>query len=533
MFRATREMEKWRTRPIVTTATLAVIMALVWPGAIWWRKAHQPLKPLEVSLWYWHTPYHIEPAEAAQLHAIGVKQLFVLAGTFHSQHGAVHMIMPQQWEAAPSTLGIHLVFHFDATLIKDFEKLPVELISSAAGSDIANVSAEAEQHGVRVVGVQLDFDCPTRLLGRYGELMRRLRPALKHGVALSATALPTWYTSKNIELLMKHVDFLAPQYYEPEVPKTLDSAATISRLSLLEHGLRAAGSHSYPFYAGIPAYGHALLYNEQGSLLGMYHDIGIIGAMHQNALSLMRSLGVDRSGKPASAASYIGEDIYDFKATRADEEGHGLGYHLVYDLPTSELLRSHLAALTASRPRNCRGVILFRYPEAGELSTLPFQTIAAALNGRKAQPNLKVTISSTAAPWEVVESHRKVKRVPHDVTISVTNIGDAGTFIAKDAVMIRLQFDVVGIDAVDPGSFDSIQSLFSDDEIKHDIKASPLRSNTVQCCKVYLAPGETARIGPIETQAEHVRGNWTVRGAGNLTTYRGDIAEAVIGDAKN
>ncbi len=519
------------TRPIVTAVTLVLILALAWTGILW-RKAHLPLKPLEVSMWYWHTPYHIDAAEAAQLQSIGVKQLFVLAGTFRSQHGSVHMIMPQQWEAAPSTLGVHLVFHFDATLIKEFEKLPIETVASSVASGISKVSAEAEQHSVSIIGVQLDFDCPTRLLGRYGELMRRLRPALKPGVALSATALPTWYTSKNIELLMKQVGFLAPQYYESEIPKTLDSGATISRLSLLEHGLRAAGSHDYPFYAGIPAYGHALLYNERGSLLGMYHDIGILSAMHQNALTLVRSFGVDRSGEPALPASYIGEDIFDFKAIRADEEGHGLGYHLLYDLPTAELLRSHLAALAANRPRNCRGIILFRYPEFGEPSTLPFQTIAAALAGRKARPNLKVTISSTAAPWEVVESNRKVKRVPHDVTITVSNVGDAGTYIAKDAVMVSLNFDSVGIDTVEPGGFDSVQTLYSDAG-RQQIKASAQRSNCVQCFKSYLAPGETARIGPFETQAGHLRGNWTVRGAGNLMKYRGDIAETVIGEQKD
>jgi|GEM_PF-964265 len=511
-------------------AAVVVVLALVWSGCVWWRRAHRPFKPLEISLWYWHTPYHIEAAEAAQLKAIGVKQLFVLAGTFHSQHGTIHLIMPQKWEIAPAALGVHLVFHFDATLIKEFEKLPIEMVASSVSSGIANVRVDAVHNGVRVIGVQCDFDCPTRLLGRYGELMRRIRPALTRGTALSATALPTWYTSKNVELLMKQTDFLAPQYYEPEIPRTLDSAATISRISLLEHGLRAAGSHDYPFYVGIPAYGHALLYNEKGALLGMYHDMGITDAIHQSALTVERAFGADRNAKPASVASYAGEDIYDFKAVRADAEGHGLGYHLVYDLPTAELLRSYLTVLAANHPRDCRGVILFRYPEAGEPSTLPFTTIAATLAGRMAAPKLKVTISATAAPWEVAESGRKVQRVPHDVTITVTNIGDAGTFIAKDAVTIRLQFDTVGFDTADPGAFDSVQTLFvGESGGGNGIKASEMRSNCIQCLKSYLAPGETAHIGPIETQAAHVRGSWTIVGAGKLATYHGDIAETEIG----
>jgi hypothetical protein len=489
------------------------------------------MKPLEISFWYWHTPYKIEAAEAAQLQAIEVKQLFVLAGTFKMQHDAVHMVMPQQWETATSTFGVHLVFHIDSTLIREFEKLPVETLAQSLGTSIYLACDNAARSGVRVVGVQLDFDCPTRLLERFGDLMHRLRPKLRHGLQLSATALPTWYTSSSVDLLMKQVDFLTPQYYEPTISKTVDGTSTISSVSLLQHGLKAAGRHDYPFYAGIPAYGHALLYTDKGDLLGMYHDMSVTAAMQQPAFRLDRSFGADREAKPATSTNYVGEDMYDFEAVRPDEDGHGLGFHLVYDIPTPELLRSYMAALEAERPRNCRGVILFRCPEANEPSTLPITAIAATLAHRKPAPNLKVSVSSTAAPWAVVESGMKVDHVPHDVMITVTNTGDAATFIAKDAVTVYLQFDSVGFDTIEQGDFDSAETLYSYNAAAGSaVKASSLRSNTIRAYRCYLAPGETARIGPIETQAANVHGKWSVIGAGKLQTYRGEIPEQAVGD---
>jgi len=498
-----------------------------------WHRAHQPMKPLEVSFWYWHTPYRIEAPEEAQLRAIGVKQLFVLAGTFQLQHDAVQVVMPQQWLLAPAEFGVHLVFHIDSTIIRSFEKLPVELLARSLSTFITKASDEAIGSGVRIVGVQMDFDCPTRLLERYGELMHRLRPNIKHGLELSATALPTWYTSSSVERLMQQVDFLAPQYYEPLMSKKLESASTISSLSLLRHGLRAAGSHDYSFYAGIPAYGHALLYTDRRQLLGMYHDMSVIGVMHHPAFRIESAFGVDRDAKRATVTSYVGEDIYNFKAVQPDADGHGLGFHLVYDLPTPELLRQYMAAIDADRPRDCRGVILFRYPEAGEPSTLPLRAVASTLAGRKPRPNLSVTVSSAAAPWAVVESGKKADRVPHDATISVTNTGDAGTFIANDAVTLTVQFDRLGFDAVDRGEFDSVQTLYCEDgTLDHAVRASTLRANTIRCCKSYLAPGETVHFGPIETQATRIRGTWSVVGAGRLNTYRGIIPDQSIGSAK-
>lgn len=512
-------------------AILGGLLALLAVGAtLVWRRLHTPLPPLEVGLWYWHEPFHIPPAEAAQWRALGVTQIFVHAGEFHWEKGKAGLILPQRWETAPAEMKLHLVFRFDASLIRNFSTLDLAALTASLQEGIQSERNQATKTGAQVVGVQLDFDCPTRLLPRYAELLKRLRAVLPPKTVLSATALPTWYTGdsiRSLEGVAAAVDFLAPQYYEGVIPEHLDRFATISRLSMAEHGMQAAGRLGYPFYVGIPAYGHALLYDQKGVLQATLHDMSAPVLLRDSRFRLLRAFPADKEGRPATGSTYVGEDIYDFVALQPDRYGRGLGYHLVYDLPTPALLEQHLALVRAQRPRNCLGVLLFRYPEAGETSTLPLPTLAAALQNRPTRPDLKVRIKAETLPWEMIDTGRKVERSPMEVTILVTNTGAAGTFLASDAVTLDLAFNQPGFEEIDRHDFEQEESSYSGDLTpEHAVRSSALRANLLRFQKSSLAPGETARIGPIRIPADgatQLSGHWTLVGPGRLQTYRGDI----------
>jgi hypothetical protein len=88
-------------------ASLAALAA----GLLAARVAHRRLQPtLEVSFWYWHSPFHMTKPERAQLDAMGVKSLFVRAGTF--MRGASPFVWlfrrcgnraPKSWEYTSSS----------------------------------------------------------------------------------------------------------------------------------------------------------------------------------------------------------------------------------------------------------------------------------------------------------------------------------------------------------------------------------------------------------------------------------------------
>ena len=184
--------------------------------------------------------------------------------------------MPQRWDTRADGLAIHLVFNFDYGIVRAYAGFDNTAIRQAVLDAAASARSEAERAGLRVVGVQLDFDCPTRRLPKYAELLRGLHREFKRrSLTLSITALQTWFRRAEVRDVMEAVDFTVPQYYEAEVPKSLEELAPISRLDMMRDGLRAAGGTGLPFRAGLPAYGHATVYDRSGRLVGMFRDMGI------------------------------------------------------------------------------------------------------------------------------------------------------------------------------------------------------------------------------------------------------------------
>ena len=514
----------------------AGLLILLMGGLAWWRERNRPMPPFEVALWYWHQPFRPAPAEIKALRAVGIRQLFVRAGTFRRDGDRAQLILPEAWSGRADGLQLHLVFNFEASMVQGFAQMSVETLADSVATQIERERKRAEQAGLAVVGIELDFDCPTRLLPRYADLLHRLRPSLASAHRLlSITALPTWYGSDAVEKVQAETDFTVPQYYEPQVPKTLAEFATVSRLSLVERGLAQAGRRGYPFYAGLPAYGHALLYDEKGLLLGTYRGMNALEAMSHPAFRLDRAFGANRLGHPATPASYVGEDIYDFVATRPAPDGRGEGFHLLYDLPTPALLSQHLAFVRKQRPHNCRGVLLFRYPEPNELATLPLPSLTATLAKKPCLPDLRVQFRVKPAPWSLIETGHSAARPPADLFVTVTNVGSASTFLAPDAVTLTLRFNRPGFEDILPGGFDAVETRLQSgtaSAFEAGLRASPVRADMVQCRKFHLAAGESVTFGPLRLPtdgATQVDGEWTAKCPGNFTLLHGDIPPTPLG----
>src|SRR5262249_2448283 len=155
------------------------------------------------------------------------------AGTFHKEGRGVRLTLPQTWTGHANGLKVHLVFHFDASIIHDFTRMDWAALTAAVREAAQSQRFQAERAGLQVIGVQVDFDCPTQTLPEYAQLLQQLHAALRPSFpALSITALPTWYGSRNISGVLQAVDFAVPQYYEPEIGKTRDTYAPVSRLRM-------------------------------------------------------------------------------------------------------------------------------------------------------------------------------------------------------------------------------------------------------------------------------------------------------------
>lgn len=519
-----------------------VVLVLVGTGAFVMRRAHRrPTGPLEVSLWYWHVPFQLSKSERTQLDALGVRTLFVRTGTFRldTATNTVRTSMPQIWKTGGQGIGIHLVFNFAPDLLHQFGKTDNGWLAQQVSREIGQAAVTAKQAGLQVAGVQLDFDCPTRLLEKYARLVREIRvaPAVK-GLTFSVTALPTWLNSggSGIVRLAEAIDFLAPQFYEGGIGRTVKEFQPISTVPTLARKLQAADRLGVPFYAGLPAYGHALVYDGTGKLLGAYHDMGVLDALRHPGLRTVQVAGVDPKGRPATRDTYIGEDRVELvpRDMHPDDPGaheapdHGMGarpYYLVYDCPTPLLLARNMDVLRADRPANCRGVILFRLPERGEAMTLPLVSIKAALNGATLQPHLQIKAEVASSPWEAIDTGSSAGRIAHTLTVTAMNDGTASTHLGPEAVEMRLRFDHPGIEEASPGGFDSVEGYFETPG-RPPIRSSIPRANLLVYRALRLGAGERLKAGAIRLPPDgpgRCEGSWSAQGPGGFETVRGRI----------
>ena len=491
------------------------------------RKMQTPAAPLEVSLWYWNSPFRLSGKESGELKALNVRTLFVRAGTIERGENGVCATLPQVWEKSPDAPSVHLVFNFDYSMVRHFAELDNATVANVVANAAKQARGKAEAAGLRVIGLQIDFDCATRRLPKYADLLRKIRAALaRSDMKLSITALETWYDDRDLSAVLDAVDFAAPQYYEANLPESITNFAPVSNLQSAARGLEKAERFKKPFYAGLPAYGHAVMTDEHGKVLGLYREMTAEEAVRHPAFQFVRAFPADRKGQSATARNAIGENIADFIAVRNARDGRGKGYHLIYDLPTPELLAQHLALVEKNRPANCRGVILFRYPELGATMTLPFPAIAAALQKQPVRPDLQAKIQCAASPWELIETGQKAERPPLDVNMIIKNSGNSDTFFAPDALTLTLIFDRPGLGEPAAPAFDRMETFAANSgSTALEIPASSIRANVLKLSKWHLAPGETARITlrlPADGAAT-LRGTWALRNPDGLTTQTGKI----------
>jgi len=521
----------------IRIALLAVIVAAAGSGGLLWYRFWRPPPPLEVALWYWHSPFTVTASDAEQLKIIGVRRLFVRAGTFHIDGAGVRLTQPQTWASRADGVDIHLVFNFDASVLRAFPAVPVESLAIAVLREFQRVRADAERSGLRVAGVQLDLDCPTSRLSKYADLLHRIHAGLTpRTTVLSITALPTWYRSGNLARVLAEIDFAAPQYYEANVGASRSEYATVSQLRNTEDGLASAGWRGAPFFAGIPAYGHALVYSGSGRLVGAFHDMGLTEAIRSRKFRLERAFGADEHGQPATKSNYSGEDVYELRAMVSADGARDqpTGYHVVYEIPTPTLIARQVAVLRARRPSSCLGMILFRYPEPAESSTVPLSAISALLQGRPATPQLQVRMKCNLAPWESIDSAAQSPLSPVDVTVSVTNVGSSSAFVGADAVSVTLTLNRAAIEDISSAGSDSIETLFQQDNASASdppIRASMSRANIIRIGRISLAAGETQVLGTLRLRAEagaNVGGNWTARCPGGFDSVSGVIAPVAL-----
>ncbi len=478
-----------------------MILAVVIVGGYGWiRIRRKPVGPMKTAIWYWQTPYTLSDRDLDELKQLDVKQVFVRAGTFSSDGQNLVLIIPQTYGKGSNRLPIHLVFNADGGVIRHFEDYDLNRIANQISTRLVTQIEMARKAGVKVIGVQMDFDIPTRLLPKYADLIRLVRASnpqfsSRKDFYFSLTGLMSWLGTRGVETLSNEVDFMVPQAYEGETGMSPDKVRPVFDPDDLRRRLPNAERLNCPYWIGIPSYGHAFLFDDHDHLVATYRGLEAQDALRHPAFRLVEAFASNAQGKPAqNRDDWMGEEILKFKAIRSAANGEGLGYTLAYSLPSPFLTNLARRIVDEQRGANCQGVIVYRMSEVGSSFTVPLNSILRAKRGEESEPKFEIRVTSSSDSLETVESARQ--DIPIDLYVEATNVGTGSSFVSPDAVDICLQLDRAGVSDIRLRDFDRVEYDTGPD-VKRQVLSPPRKANILHLFKGFTYPGEKIYCGPI------------------------------------
>jgi hypothetical protein len=229
----------------------ALLCALL-PGLHLWAEE-------STAYWVWHRANPLRADEIAGLQKQRVSTLFWHIGDMELRAGE------WRWKARPlnmfacaGSLRVVPVVRLQTESKRPFEPQTWEPLCEL----LSKVSHSKD-------GLQIDFDCPDRLLAAYAAALAKLRRAVPQ---LSITALAHWSTLPEFDALQQSVTGMTPMFYDLDADPTGISVDALPPPILDPAAIeRALGDWSrcrIPWRAGLPTFARLTVFDTTGSSRG-------------------------------------------------------------------------------------------------------------------------------------------------------------------------------------------------------------------------------------------------------------------------
>jgi hypothetical protein len=342
----------------------AIVAAFALAGCARPSRAQDKPTSWSISFWYW--PGNGRPYSSAGTVADSV---YVNVGDASQGRGPdrVWDVFGEVPGEVPPAHAYWLVFRVDGTNPPDQTSIQI------FRRRIAAVLHSARSRKWNVVGVQFDFDSPTRLLPEYAQFLRSIRQNIDPNLKLSITALLDWFREGTaVGDVIAQVDEFVPQFYDLD-SQSYRRGLIAAPVSAREWGERL-NRFRKPFKLGISAFGRAQMLRAKdgarpsdGGMLS-YRDVSPI------EFALNPAFRTEASSNPG------GELIVDYRAeSRAMVafRSFGPGEGVRFIEPTRDAMRASISAAKQMGPY-AAGVIIFRWPTETESLVLPPEEALAA-----------------------------------------------------------------------------------------------------------------------------------------------------------
>ena len=209
----------------------------------------------DTSYWVWHRAAPLREEESAELVRQEVGLLFWSVGEMENRGGE------WRWKAPPLALdGVASGFHV----------VPVVRLTSEGKTPFAAAAMPALVEKLKNVAadggeVQLDYDCPDRLLGDYAAALGDIRRAIP---GVSITALAHWPRLRDFAALTRNVSGIAPMFYDMQADPT-GVGPDAPPPPILDPGRVAAALADWrtcpvPWRAGLPTFARLTVFDRTG-----------------------------------------------------------------------------------------------------------------------------------------------------------------------------------------------------------------------------------------------------------------------------
>ncbi len=433
---------------LALTAWLAFAVALVSSLNEKPPRVHN-LADLPIAFWHWQTatpaPEEIEIA----IKEARLQTLFLRTGQLDFEGGKLRRIRPVNG-AMPRAITLHFVYNATRDFLQEFAALSIDELTDLILASFAEDGERARQDGGQVVGLQLDIDAPTRLLTHYAKLLARLRQRLPAEINLSITGLPTWMEAAALRRVLEPLDFWTPQFYGAQVPNRLDQPIPISSPQWVAQQVAQARRLGKPFYAGLAAYGYAILYSNNGRLVAVRGDLDPARVVRDANFERLERKPFRQNPEPEAVTAewrYVylarNDGIIDNLAVRA-------GDHLLLDVQTAHSLRENARMVCQQAGEKLLGLCLFRLPTTKDATTLTIQEIATALADQESV--FAVDAQARCQPIAGKPFYR--------LTLALTNSGSTNSQFGADAMAVKLQLPDTLVRNLSLAGLDRYQSVY-------------------------------------------------------------------------
>jgi hypothetical protein len=216
-------------------------------------------------------------------------------------------------------------------------------------SRIQQLLADWQSLGLAPMGIEIDHDAGNARLPAYRNFLARLRQALPAALQLSITALPAWLDSPELPGLLKVVDSSVLQVHAVSDPRHgLFDPSQAQRWAE-----RWGDLTTRPFYLALPAYGVALLSEENGAPV------------------VESEVPIDRGGERREL------------------------------LADPQQVAGLVAQLRAEPPEQLAGLIWFRLPLAGDRRAWSLATLGAVARGDRLDSQLALRLQEQGGLYDI------------------------------------------------------------------------------------------------------------------------------------